>query len=977
MAGGANHSQESLADGIGASEETMFLHGDLDLWILEARSLPNMDLVSERMRRCFTMFGACTSSFGRKDKHKSGHTIITSDPYVSVCLAGATVAQTRIIANCEDPSWEEHFCVPVAHPVAKVEFHVKDNDVLGAQLIGVVGISIEKILSGNTINGWFPVVGPYGNPLKPYPELHISLQFRPVGDNPLYKGGVGVGPNFSGVPNTYFPLHKGGRVTLYQDAHVPDAMLPEIPLDGGKVFQQGKCWEDICHAILEAHHLIYIIGWSIYHPVKLVREPTKPLPSGGELSLGELLKYKSQEGVRVIMLIWDDKTSHDKFLLKTSLRWIYWKVSCKLMMKKLKSFSDIRAFIACFLLVMPAISLVFSSNRFECTFLVQVVGTLFTHHQKCVLLDTQATGNNRKITAFIGGLDLCDGRYDTPEHRLFVDLDSVFANDFHNPTFPSRARGPRQPWHDLHCKIEGPAAYDVMKNFEQRWRKATKWRDFGLKKVTHWHDDALIKLDRISWILSPSPGLDGDRSVRVSEEEDPENWHVQVFRSIDSGSVKGFPKLVQEAEAQNLICGKNLKIDKSIHAAYVKAIRSAQHFIYIENQYFLGSSYYWPSYKNAGADNLVPMELALKIASKISANERFSVYVVIPMWPEGVPTSASVQEILFWQLVLFSPSFKHPVTRMQIGQISYQVRRAYFGFTIYRLEHLGSSDQESRKKTHRLEEETLNVTIVHTDCVLTPRAKTEVQRLQGQTMAMMYGIVGKALEKAGLSNECHPQDYLNFYCLGKREASSLERSSQKNQSSENSALGLAQKFRRFMIYVHAKGMIVDDEYVIMGSANINQRSLDGSRDTEIAMGAYQPNYRWAGKKSHPCGQMYAVAVKLKAPPPLEWISTKVLLLDPVYGYRMSLWVEHLGILEDSFREPQTLECVRRVNKLAVRNWRSFVAEESKEMRGHLMRYPIEVGSDGKVDAIPGYDCFPDVGGKVLGAPTNLPDVLTT
>lgn len=66
---------------------------------------------------------------------------------------------------------------------------------------------------------------------------------------------------------------------------------------------------------------------------------------------------------------------------------------------------------------------------------MQVVGTLFTHHQKCVLLDT-ASGNNRKLTAFIGGLDLCDGRYDTPEHRLFKDLNTVFENDIHNPTFP-------------------------------------------------------------------------------------------------------------------------------------------------------------------------------------------------------------------------------------------------------------------------------------------------------------------------------------------------------------------------------------------------------------------------------------------------------------------------------------------------------------------------------------------------------------
>jgi len=51
---------------------------------------------------------------------------------------------------------------------------------------------------------------------------------------------------------------------------------------------------------------------------------------------------------------------------------------------------------------------------------------------------------------------------------------------------------------------------------------------------------------------------------------------------------------------QNLICAKNLVIDKSIQTAYIEAIRSAQHFIYIENQYFIGSSYAWPSYKDAG-----------------------------------------------------------------------------------------------------------------------------------------------------------------------------------------------------------------------------------------------------------------------------------------------------------------------------------------------------------------------------------------
>lgn len=65
-----------------------------------------------------------------------------------------------------------------------------------------------------------------------------------------------------------------------------------------------------------------------------------------------------------------------------------------------------------------------------------------------------------------------------------------------------------------------------------------------------------------------------------------------------------------------------------------------------------------------------------------------------------------------------------------------------------------------------------------------------------------------------------------------------------------------------MIYVHAKGMIVDDEYVILGSANINQRSMSGSRDTEIAMGAYQPNHTWGVKKRHPLGQVYTFLIRV-------------------------------------------------------------------------------------------------------------------
>lgn len=57
--------------------------------------------------------------------------------------------------------------------------------------------------------------------------------------------------------------------------------------------------------------------------------------------------------------------------------------------------------------------------------------------------------------------------------------------------------------------------------------------------------------------------------------------------------------------------------------------------------------------------------------------------------------------------------------------------------------------------------------------------------------------------------------------------------------------------------VHSKLMIVDDEYVLLGSANINQRSQDGTRDTELAIGALQPRYQTTPGGPTPRGQVSA------------------------------------------------------------------------------------------------------------------------
>ncbi|XP_010272594.1 PREDICTED: phospholipase D beta 1-like [Nelumbo nucifera] len=811
------------------SLKVLLLHGNLDIWVCEARNLPNMDKFHKSLEGIFGGLPKnLTSKFEGKISSKN-----TSDPYVTISVANAVVGRTYVVSNSENPAWMQHFYVPVAHYAAEVHFSVKDNDVVGSQIIGFVGIPVEQIRSGAKVEGTYPILDASGKPCNPGAVLRVSIQYTPVEKLNIYHHGVGPGPDYVGVPGTYFPLRKGGRVTLYQDAHVPDGYLPTLKLDNGLHYGHGKCWHDIFEAISQARHLIYITGWSVYHNVRLVRDGC-----ASNSTLGDLLKSKSQEGVRILLLVWDDPTSHNALgykmegLMQTHDEETY---------KFLKN-SSVKV------LLCPR-----SAGKKHSWVKKQEVGTIYTHHQKCVIVDADAGHNKRKIIAFVGGLDLCDGRYDTPNHPIFRTLQSVHKDDFHNPTFKGSDVGcPREPWHDLHCKIDGSAAYDVLINFEERWLKASKAH--GLRKLkTSTSGDDLLRIERI-------PEIIGMPDAPCISETDPETWHVQVFRSIDSNSVKGFPKDPRDATNKNLVCSKNVLIDMSIHTAYVKAIRAAQHFIYIENQYFLGSSYNWASYKDTGANNLIPMEIALKIANKIRANERFAAYIVIPMWPEGVPTSTAMQRILFWQ---------------------------------------------------------------------------------NKTMEMMYETIYKALEEVGLEKTYVPEDYLNFFCLGNREV--LDGSGTPYVGSSITAdtpEARTQKSRRFMIYVHSKGMIVDDEYVILGSANINQRSMEGTRDTEIAMGAYQPSHTWARKLSSPKGQ--------------------------IYGYRMSLWTEHIGSVEQCFTQPESLECVRRVRSLGELNWRQFAADDVTEMTGHLLKYPVEVDPMGKVKPLPGCQNFPDVGGSIVG-----------
>ena len=105
---------------------------------------------------------------------------------------------------------------------------------------------------------------------------------------------------------------------------------------------------------------------------------------------------------------------------------------------------------------------------------------LWSHHEKLVIID--------QIIGYVGGLDLCWGRWDTHNHPIFepqndkqeylfpgIDYSNARIRDFdkvENYLEESCKRDineVRMPWHDVHSRLIGPVVADIARHFVERW----------------------------------------------------------------------------------------------------------------------------------------------------------------------------------------------------------------------------------------------------------------------------------------------------------------------------------------------------------------------------------------------------------------------------------------------------------------------------------------------------------------------------
>ncbi|TFY61283.1 hypothetical protein EVJ58_g4601 [Rhodofomes roseus] len=234
-------------------------------------------------------------------------------------------------------------------------------------------------------------------------------------------------------------------------------------------------------------------------------------------------------------------------------------------------------------------------------------GTFYwAHHEKMCVID--------QAIAFMGGLDLCFGRWDTPQHVIIDDPEGMqdsaeqiwpgkdYSNprvsDFHTLNKPDedmydRAKIARMPWHDVGMQVVGQPARDLARHFVQRWNHLLR-----IKNHT-----------RMMPMLLPPPEF---RPGELTQMGLTGTCEFQICRSAGPWSL-GTPE----------------RIEHSIQNAYLKAIQMSEHFVYIENQFFITSTVV----SEVPVENKIGDALVARIIRAHRERTPWKCCVIIPLIP--------------------------------------------------------------------------------------------------------------------------------------------------------------------------------------------------------------------------------------------------------------------------------------------------------------------------------------------------------
>ncbi|KAK9417974.1 putative phospholipase D [Seiridium unicorne] len=627
------------------------------------------------------------------------------------------------IVVAESPSTMEVYDVYLVDPSFRVVSKANKLKQLGAKAMGDSDASRGKGKGKEAANDE-PVAGEVKSSGKHH-TLKIYTSERKI---KLYSRKERIMQQFD------LSVQKMLKQTKWAEPHRFDSFAPVRDNVFAQWLVDGRdyMWM-VSRAISMAQDVIYIHDWWLSPELYMRR----PAVISEKWRLDRLLRRKAQEGVKVFVIVYRNveqaipiDSEHTKFALHS---------------------------------LHPNILVQRSPNQFKKN------QFFYAHHEKICIVDHDV--------AFMGGIDLCFGRWDTPQHSLTDDRPTGYeqdgetpkdadhcqlwpGKDYSNPRvldffrlnqpyeeMYDRSKVPRMPWHDVAMQVVGQPARDLTRHFVQRWnylrreRNPTRPMPFLLPPPDAKHED----LKHL--------GLTG-------------TCEVQILRSAGDWSL-GLPRDVTE---------------HSILTAYISLIKQSEHFVYMENQFFITSC----ETLGTRVVNGIGDALVERIIRAHENDEDWRCCIMIPLMP----------------------GFQNTVRQDSGSSV-----RLIMQFQ-YRSICRGSQSIFGRLRARNID----------------------------------------------------PEDYISFFSLRKWGVM------------ENGHIVTEQ------LYIHAKTIIVDDRAVLIGSANINERSMLGNRDSEVAALVRDTKDEWITMAGVP----YRVGAF-------------------AHTLRMRLMREHLGLDVDKITEQERAE----------------------------------------------------------------------
>ena len=449
---------------------------------------------------------------------------------------------------------------------------------------------------------------------------------------------------------------------------------------------------------------------------------------------------------------------------------------------------------------------------------------LWSHHEKLVIID--------QMIGYVGGLDLCWGRYDFKEHPIYeppnpqreyhfplIDYSNARICDFTDVqkyTIESVKRQDtiRMPWHDVHSKIIGPAVSDIARHFIERWNHAN-FADRKERGLTSINQGASFSQNKFNFwgIFS---GVLKKKSAQIKAKNSTEN----PLEKLKSTQTIEIPENEKIGYNENKLIEDNFMKDKDK----------------IDDDHLLVKkgtvSYYDTLVQRMG--KLGNQAMAIDLEHQISNDEMYKKYFKEDSITSNVQVLRSSSE---WSAGL--KNTENSILKAYYELISNAKHYIYIENQFFVSKSW--TDEEKKQCKHSISD------IVKNEIALYIRKRIE-KAYQNKENFKVYIFVPLLPGFAG-----EPEDSSTLQIILKHTYAGV---------CKNHGLSLIEQLQKVMgnawcnyigfyslrnhclvngvpkteiIYIHSKLMIVDDNKVLLGSANINDRSMLGMRDSEFAV----------------------------------------------------------------------------------------------------------------------------------------------